>query len=109
MSDYIHVSDLAQAHILTANALKNNFQLIFNVGSNCGYSNLEIVQNCEKILNQKINYQFGPKRIGDPAFLIADCSKIRKILNFKPQFSILDIIQTEINWKKKQGYKLFKK
>ncbi|AAT27679.1 UDP-glucose 4-epimerase GalE [[Mycoplasma] mobile] len=100
--DYIHVQDLAHAHFLAAKYIfENKTNLIVNVGSEKGFSVLEVVKTFEKQLNKKLNYEINPKRDGDPAFLVASTTKIAKILNFKPKFSLEEIVKTELAWRKK--------
>ncbi|VEU59430.1 UDP-glucose 4-epimerase GalE [Mesomycoplasma neurolyticum] len=99
--DYIHVDDLAKIHFLVSQYLENNPSEIFNIGSSKGYSNLEIIQNFEKIVDHKINFQFKSKREGDPDILIASTNKIKNLLNFKNKYNLKDIISHEWNWRKK--------
>lgn len=89
--DYIHVYDLAQAHIL---ALNKQFKgcLIYNVGIGNGYSNQQVFKTAEQITGTKIPYQIGPRRQGDCPILVACADKINKELNFKPIKSDLKII-----------------
>lgn len=98
--DYVHVSDLALAHISTAEYICNKqANAIFNVGSNNGYSNLEVLRTFEKVLDHKIDFKFGPKREGDPAILIADTTAIRQALNFNPKHNLEDMIKSELSWR----------
>ncbi len=91
--DYIHVSDLADAHILTLkHLLKKNRSNIFNLANGNGFSVLEVIKTAEKIIGNKIAYEIGPRREGDPSVLIADSTKASKILNWKPRFSSLEAI-----------------
>lgn len=91
--DYIHVEDLSDAHIL---ALKN--QGIFNLGSETGYSNLEIIQEVEKVSGKKVIFEFAPRRAGDPAVLIASSKKIKEELNWKPKYNLNGIIKSAWLW-----------
>ncbi len=98
--DYIHVEDLADAHLKALTYLLNNNQSdIFNLGSEKGYSVLEIIQNIEAILNIKIPITYKPKRLGDPPVLFADSSKAKNILNWQARYSDLEtIIKTALKW-----------
>jgi UDP-glucose 4-epimerase len=101
--DYIHVEDLSQAHILALDYLvdggKNS---IFNCGYGHGYSVLEVINKTKEVINIDFPTKFKERRKGDPPVLIADPEKIRKILNFKPQYDDLEfIIRTAGNWEKK--------
>lgn len=94
--DYIHVSDLANAHTLAIRYLaQENTSQIFNLGTETGHSVQEMLTLTEKVIGRKINYKIGPRRLGDPAALTAVAQKANKILGWKPQHSDLDnIIQT---------------
>lgn len=101
--DYVHVMDIAQAHIKSLEYLKtNNKSNIFNLGTGKGTSVKEIIKSVEKITNKKIPTIIGNRRKGDPDILIADPSKAFQILKWKPQYSDLnDIIKTAWTWHKK--------
>jgi UDP-glucose 4-epimerase len=109
--DYIHVSDLARAHIFSLGALngEKSKQLIYNLGSQNGFSNLEVIKTVEKVLGKKVPWKQAPRRTGDPSVLIASSQKIRKELGWKPEYTNLeDIIRTAYEWKREnpQGYKI---
>ena len=98
--DYIHVSDLAYAHVLGAKYLVNNHKsLLVNLGSNSGYSVLEIIKEVEKYY--KVNYKIGERRNGDPAMLIASNKKAKEILGWIPKRNLSDIIKSDIDYRKK--------
>lgn len=100
--DYIHVSDLARAHLLGAEYLVQNHQSgIFNLGSNRGYSVLEIIGAVEKYY--PVNYEFGPRRPGDPAKLIASTQRAHDILGFTPEYGLDDIIRSDLDFRRKHG------
>ncbi len=107
--DYIHIKDLASAHYLTLEyIMKNNKSEDFNLGNGKGFSNLEILHAAEKVIGQKINYEFTNRRPGDPPVLIASSKKINNLLGWKPEFdSIEKIIESAYKWHKKypEGYK----
>lgn len=94
--DYIHVSDLASAHTLAIDYLvRENTSQIFNLGTEKGHSVKEMLDFTEKIIDKKVNYKIGPRRLGDPASLTAVSQKANKILGWKPVHSDLEnIIRT---------------
>lgn len=98
--DYVHVTDLARAHVLALKHIKdNNANLILNLGSGQGTSNLEIVHEIKKSFGD-FKFEFTSRRAGDPASLVADISKARQLLQWEPINSSLEnIIATTINWK----------
>lgn len=102
--DYIHVRDLAQAHILGLQPGKTGF---YNLGNGDGYSVREVISTCEKITGKKIPAVEKPRRAGDPPRLVASAEKTIRELGWKPQFPKLeDIVQTAWAWHKKNpnGY-----
>lgn len=105
--DYIHVEDLAQAHIVAAEKIfQSNTQIseVYNCGYGNGYSVLEVIKTLEKISGKTIPYEFKPRRTGDPAAVVADTQKIKKNLNWIPKHQDLETIcQTTYNWFKKQS------
>ncbi|SHN54825.1 UDP-glucose 4-epimerase GalE [Desulfovibrio litoralis] len=91
--DYIHVEDLADAHVKAMNLLiKNNELLTLNLGTGTGYSVQEILNATAKILNKNIPHSFVQRRDGDPAALVAQSDKAQTILDWKPQRSDLENI-----------------
>lgn len=105
--DFIHVNDLASAHILSLEKL-DEVNGNFNVGSGKGYSVKEVINNVKKITNKEIKVDIMPRREGDPAELVADCNKIKKVLGWKAKYSELNnIIKDAWNWHKKHpnGFK----
>ena len=106
---YIHVTDLARAHILALKGLEQkNQSKIFNLGNESGVSVLEVVNLAKKIIGTDFEVFIGKRRAGDPMRLIASSKKIKRELGWKPKLSGLDtIIQTAWNWHKKhpKGYK----
>ncbi len=102
--DYIHIIDLAQAHLLALKPGKSGF---YNLGNGDGYSVREVIQTCEKVSGKKIPAVEKPRRPGDPPRLVAAADKVKKELGWKPKFSKLeDIVATAWNWHKKNpnGY-----
>lgn len=92
--DYIHVEDLAEAHLLALKMLlSNNGAFAFNLGNGKGFSVLQIIAAVEKVTGKKVPYQVGPVRVGDPAVLVGDASLARKVLGWNPRYAdIEDII-----------------
>tara|TARA_B100001989_G_C24546065_1_gene470871 strand:+ start:2587 stop:3567 length:981 start_codon:yes stop_codon:yes gene_type:complete len=101
--DYIHVSDLAEAHLLSLRyLLKGNKSGIFNCGYGKGYSVKEIIQTANKLFNNRINFSIGPKRPGDSKYVVANPNKFIKTMKWKPKFNnIKKIIISAVNWEKK--------
>ena len=92
--DYIHVMDLADAHVLSLDYAKREKQLrIFNVGTGKGHSVLEVVNSFEAINNIKLNYTFGPRREGDAPVVYANNDLITKTLNWKTKYTLNDSLQ----------------
>lgn len=99
--DYIHVSDLAKAHLLALDALeKGAASNIYNLGSSNGFSVYEIIAEIEKVTGITIHKEIAERRVGDPDILIADSSKIRKELDWTPKYSLQDIVGTAWKWHK---------
>lgn len=98
--DYIHVTDLAQAHILAVKYLVDgNDSDVFNLGNGVGFSNKQVVEVARKVTNKEIKSVIGPRRAGDPAKLIASSEKARAVLGWKPEHADLeDIIETAWRW-----------
>lgn len=105
--DYIHVTDLAQAHILAVKYLREgNESNIFNLGNGVGFTVKEVIEAARKVTKHPIPAKIEPRRSGDPAKLIASSDKARKILGWKPEFADLEkIISTAWNWHKKSEIK----
>jgi UDP-glucose 4-epimerase len=88
--DYIHVEDLANAHIV---AMKKDIPSdIYNLGTNIGYSNLDIIQASATVTKIPVTHKNGPKREGDPAVLTADAGKFMGVSEWQPKFTLEDII-----------------
>jgi UDP-glucose 4-epimerase len=102
--DYIHILDLARAHILALTSAKSDF---YNLGTGGGASVREVIDSCRKITGCKIDIVEKPRRPGDPPRLIASSEKIKRELGWKPQFQSLDaIIESAWKWHQKfpNGY-----
>ena len=98
--DYVHVLDLADAHVLALKYLEaGNSSTAFNLGSATGFSNMEILQAARKVTDKEIPASIGPRRSGDPSTLIASSEKAKKILGWKPKFDNIEkIIETAWKW-----------
>lgn len=101
--DYIHVIDLAQAHILALEDLfLGNGSDIYNLGNGQGFSVKEVIECAKKVTKREFEVNYTDRRAGDPAILIGSSEKIIKRLNWAPQFNKLeDIINTAWEWHKK--------
>ncbi|WP_141265568.1 GDP-mannose 4,6-dehydratase [Moorella sp. E308F] len=98
--DYIHVDDLAAAHVLALEALEQcGPTAAYNLGSGRGYSVLEVIKAAEKVTGQKVPYRFSPRRPGDPAVLVASAEKAMAELGWRPRYTSLEeIIATDWMW-----------
>ena len=98
--DYVHPFDLADAHILAVDYLRNgNESSAFNLGSSTGFSNLESVKAAREVTGKEIPAEIAARRGGDPDTLIAASEKARKVLGWKPEFDdIHKIIETAWKW-----------
>ncbi len=101
--DYIHISDLANIHLVSYLLLKkSNTSNIFNCGYGRGYSVKEVIETLNKILKKKLKTKIGPRRKGDSKILIANSNKFKKLTKWKPKYNNLKfILTTAINWEKK--------
>lgn len=100
--DYIHVTDLAQAHILALDYLMNGGENnVFNLGNGVGFTVKEVIDCARRVTGHPIPAEISPRRAGDPAQLIASSEKAKDVLGWKPQFADLDtIISTAWAWHK---------
>ena len=83
--DYIHVADLAQAHLMALDACQPGRHRVYNLGSESGSSNLEVLAECRAVTGVDIPAEIGPRRPGDPAVLVASSARIRADLGWQPQ------------------------
>jgi UDP-glucose 4-epimerase len=101
--DYIHVSDLADAHLLALEAIENHSRLIFNLGNGKGFSVLEVVESARRVTGHPIPVEIHPRRPGDPAVLVASSEKAAKELGWTPKYANLDeIVRTAWIWHQKR-------
>jgi len=106
--DYIHVSDLAQAHIKAMQNMERHPNGKYNLGNGQGFSNLEVVKTVESVTGKIVPFEFAPRRPGDPAVLIASSDLARQELGWQPKFAKLEeIVATAWEWHRKHpdGYK----
>jgi UDP-glucose-4-epimerase GalE len=98
--DYIHVNDLAEAHVLALEfLLRRKKRDAFNLGNGRGFSVLEIVRAVESVTGKKVPVEQAPRRAGDPPVLVADAAKAERVLKWKTRFpDIADIIRTAHAW-----------
>jgi len=102
--DYVHVTDLADAHILALEYLQmHKTNQIFNLGNGNGFSVKEVIENARKVTGKNISAIESERRPGDPAFLVGTSDRIKKVLGWNPMHaSIDDIIQTAWRWYQKK-------
>lgn len=97
--DYIHVRDLADAHLLALNALGQKDRMIYNLGNGQGFTVLEVIESVRRVTGKPIAVEECARRPGDPAVLVASSEKIKAELGWKPQFAELDkIIASAWQW-----------
>ena len=101
--DYIHVSDLASAHVKAAEYLiKNQKSETINCGYGKGFSVKDVLATINKVIQNPINVEEGARRAGDSCMLVSNVSRLRDILDWEPKYNDLSfIIQTAIDWEKK--------
>ena len=97
--DYVHVTDIAEAHLNAAEyLLSGNKSIVLNLGTGRGYSILEVLNELERVTGKIINYSFKPRRDGDAQSLIADISEAKKLIGYEPKYDLADILKTAYNW-----------
>jgi UDP-glucose 4-epimerase len=103
--DYIHVADLAEAHLVAIEKLlAGGASDAFNVGTGAGQSVLEVMRAVEQVTGRKVPHEMGPRREGDPAVLVANSDKLRRTLGWKPKFTeIKDIVATAWQFEQKRA------
>ncbi len=105
--DYIHVSDLAEAHLLALAALETDEaakeRLVFNLGNGQGFSVREVIESARRVTGHPIPAEVHPRRAGDPAVLVASSEKAIRELGWKPKYTLLDeIVRTAWIWHRKR-------
>jgi UDP-glucose 4-epimerase len=101
--DYVHVLDLAEAHVLALESLADHRELIINLGSGVGYSNREVVDAVRTITGVDIDVRSAPRRPGDPAVAVADIRRARAVLGWAPTRSVLETIVTDA-WEARRSH-----
>ena len=97
--DYVHVSDLAEAHVRALTyLLQGGASEIINLGCGQGYSVKQIVEATERIIGKKVPATYGARRAGDPATLVAGNGKAQRVLGWKPQRGLEEIVTSAYNW-----------
>jgi UDP-glucose 4-epimerase len=100
--DYVHVEDIADAHILALEKIDQLGERAYNLGSGSGYSNLQVIEAARKVTGHPIEFQVGPRRVGDPARLVASHEKITAELGWRPQWTDLEkMIESSWVWRQK--------
>jgi UDP-glucose 4-epimerase len=102
--DYIHVQDLATAHVLGLGyLLKGGDSQVFNLGNGNGYSVKEVIETAKKVTGKEIKVVYGDRRAGDPSILVGSSDRVRKVLSWNPEFPKLeDIIAHAWQWHQKR-------
>jgi UDP-glucose-4-epimerase GalE len=99
LRDYIHVDDLAEAHVLALEKIGPGSALRYNVGIGRGYSVREVIRTAEAVSGLRVPVKEGPRRAGDPAELVANADRIRRDLGWSPRYAELrPIMETAWNW-----------
>jgi UDP-glucose-4-epimerase GalE len=96
--DYIHVSDLAEAHVLGLDCIDKGNSAALNLGTGQGYSVKEVISVIEKVTGRRVPWKLAPRRPGDPPALIADPTRAEKLLNWKARRSLEQIVSTAWKW-----------
>jgi UDP-glucose 4-epimerase len=101
--DYIHVSDLADAHLLALAVLETKDRVIYNIGHGQGFSVREVIESVRRVTGRPIPVEECPRRAGDPAVLVAGSEKIKRELGWAPKFADLDaIVASAWEWHQKR-------
>jgi UDP-glucose 4-epimerase len=97
--DYIHIEDIAQAHVLALETQNAGVGRVYNIGSNKGVTVMEVIAACEEVAGKTIPLEFARPRPGDPAVLVASTEKLKKELGWKPKYdSISEIVKSAFLW-----------
>jgi UDP-glucose 4-epimerase len=97
--DYVHVDDLAEAHLLALDRIEAGQGLCLNLGTGRGFSVREVVESCRRVSGREIPVEIGPRRPGDPPELVADPARAREALDWKARYTDLDrIVETAWRW-----------
>ncbi len=96
--DYIHVTDVAKAHIIALDYSKDENPAVFNLGTGQGISVLELINTFEEVSGTKVNWSFGPRRLGDIDAIFANTDKAKKELNWSTQLTVKDALEDSWRW-----------
>ena len=103
--DFVHVYDLAKAHILgMEKMLKENKSLNYNLGSGEGFSVKEVIEKVKEVTGKDFKVETVEKRAGDPAILVANSEKAKKELGWEPEYSLEEIIDSDWKWENSRKY-----
>lgn len=104
--DYIHVTDLAQAHVLALEYLRNDgVSNVFNLANGDGYSVLEVIKTAKEVTNKDFKVTYVPRRAGDPAKLVGDSTKAKTMLRWEPEFfNLKTIIKSAWKWHERRNH-----
>jgi UDP-glucose 4-epimerase len=99
LRDYVHVTDLADAHLLALDRLESG-SITVNLGNGMGHSVLQVIEAVQRVAGRKVPYRFCPRRAGDPAVLVASSARAQHELGWRPRFADLDeIVRTALLWR----------
>jgi len=104
--DYIHVQDIASAHV---KAIENNTQGVYNLGNGFGYSNMDCIKVVSDFYNEPMSVEVGPRRWGDTDSLIADASCFKAVAGWQPERDIKDIVVSLDKWYNSETFRSYKK
>jgi UDP-glucose 4-epimerase len=93
--DYVHVSDLAEAHVLAITALENNRELVLNLGSGVGYSNRQVVATVKEVTEREFEVRYTERRPGDPPVAVASNARARELLGWEPKRADIEVIVSD--------------
>jgi UDP-glucose-4-epimerase GalE len=99
--DYIHVNDLAEAHVLGMEYLQKGSSAALNLGTGQGHSVREVISMIERVTGKKVPTRQAPRRAGDPAQLVADPARAAEVLHWRARYSLEQIVSTAWSWKQK--------
>lgn len=104
--DYVHVQDLADAHLRALDYMRANVGAhAFNLGNGNGFSVLQVIRAAERVTGRAVAYEIAPRRAGDPAVLVASSRRARELLGWKPRFTDIEgIIRTAWDWHQNPAY-----
>ena len=102
--DYVHVKDIAAAHIVALENIDRFPNSIYNIGTNYGYSVFEVINEAESNFGISIDYRLSKRRPGDPANLTSSYKKINQELGWEPKFSLKQMLLSTMEWRKNPKY-----